>query len=167
MATKDTHLVLWSTRATPGLAASYWIKWRVLGPAARYMAWFRACISYRSAVVHVLGKLFSPFVMLSRLPQSSTLGSLLLNMFITIHIKIYHSIFLLFADSLNIYRVKMSVQDFRCSQTDINAVYKSGVSKITWTSKCRNLVLFTFLVRLILFILTTTLVKFKFWLPNM
>jgi hypothetical protein len=73
-----------------------------------------------------LGK-FSSSPVLSEVPQGSTLGPLLFNVFIdNLSVKINYSKCLLFADDLKIYRGIKYVEDCKSVQADIDSVH-SGV----------------------------------------
>jgi hypothetical protein len=84
--------------------------------------WFQSYLSNRSSFVRILGKFSSPFSVLSGVPQGSTLGLLLFNIFIdNLSAKINNSKFLLFADDLKIYRNIKSAEDCKTLQVAINA----------------------------------------------
>jgi hypothetical protein len=95
------------------------------GLSERYVTWFKSYLSHRSSIVRTLGKISSPFPILSGVPQGSTLGPLLFNIFINdLCSKIQNSEFLLFADDLKIFRVIKSAKDCKLLQSDIDCVQK-------------------------------------------
>jgi hypothetical protein len=63
--------------------------------------------------------------MLSGVPQGSTLGTALLNVFINcLCAKIHFSEFLSFADDLKIFRVIKSTKDCKLPQSDMEVVHR-------------------------------------------
>jgi hypothetical protein len=85
--------------------------------------WFQSYLSNRSSFVRILGKISSSFSVLSGVPQGSTLGPLLFNIFINdFSAKINHSKFFLFADDLKIYRNIKSADDCKALKVDNDAV---------------------------------------------
>jgi hypothetical protein len=73
--------------------------------SSSYVKWFQSYLLNISSFVRILGKVSSPFSVLSGAPQGSTLGPLLFNIFVNdLSAIIKHYTFLLFADDLKIYR---------------------------------------------------------------
>jgi hypothetical protein len=86
------------------------------GLSSFYVNWFQSYLSNR-------GKFSSSFSVLSGVPQGSTLGPPLFNIFINdLSAKINHSKCLLFADDLKIYRNIKSAEVCKALQVDIDAV---------------------------------------------
>jgi hypothetical protein len=80
-------------------------------------------VTSRNSSIHILGTFSSSFLVLLGVPQGSTLGPLLFNIFVNdICIKIYYSNFPLFADDLKPYYVIKSAEDCKCLQADIHSV---------------------------------------------
>jgi hypothetical protein len=91
------------------------------GLSSSYVDWFHN----RHVSVRISGTLSFPFLVKSGVPQGSTLGLLLFNIFINdICNSIHDSMSLLFADGLKIYHTIINVDDSKLLQHDINSVHK-------------------------------------------
>jgi hypothetical protein len=95
------------------------------GLSERNITWFGSYLSQRSSIVRTLGKFASPFRILSRVAQGSTLGPLLFNIFINdLCSKIKYSKFFLFTDDLRIFRDIKCAKDCKLLQSYIDCVQK-------------------------------------------
>jgi hypothetical protein len=94
------------------------------GVSSRYVTWFQNYLSFRISFFRI-GKFSSYSSVLSVVPQGSTLGPLLFNIFINdICAKIHWSNFLSFADDLKLYHAIKSAEDCKYLQADIHSVKK-------------------------------------------
>jgi hypothetical protein len=86
-------------------------------------SWFQSYLSSRNSSFRILGKFLSSFSVLLGIPQGSTLGPLLFNIYINdICTEIRYSNFLLFAEDLKLYHAIKSAEDCKCLQADIHLV---------------------------------------------
>jgi hypothetical protein len=100
------------------------IKLHNFGLSSSYVKWFQSYLSSRSSFVQILGKFSSSYPVLSGVPQGSTLGPLLFNVFINdLCAKINYSKSLLFANDLKIYRDIRSPEECESLQADIDSVW--------------------------------------------
>jgi hypothetical protein len=93
------------------------------GVSGDYVNWFRSYLSNRKSQVSVSAILSSSSEFLSGVPHGFVLGPLLFNVFINyIHDAVAHSMYLLFADDIKIYRSIKSPDDCNLLRPDINSV---------------------------------------------
>jgi hypothetical protein len=93
------------------------------GLSSSYVDWFRNYLSNRQSFVRISGTLSFPYLVKCGVPQGSTLGPLLFNIFINdICDSIHNSKCLLFADHLKIYRSISDVDDCKLLQHDVYSV---------------------------------------------
>jgi hypothetical protein len=93
------------------------------GLSSGYIDWFRSYLSNRQSFVRISGTVSFPYLVKCGVPQGSTLGPLLFNIFINdICDSIHNSQCLVFADDLKIYRSISDVDDCKLLQHDINSV---------------------------------------------
>jgi hypothetical protein len=95
------------------------------GLSSSYVDWFHSYLHNRHPSVRISGTLSFPFLVKSGVPQGSTSGLLLFNIFINdICNSIHDSRSLLFADAgLKIYHTIINVDDCKLLQHDINSVH--------------------------------------------
>jgi hypothetical protein len=92
------------------------------GLSSGYVNWFHSYLANRQSCVRISGTLSSSYVVKSDVPQGSTLGPLLFNIFINyICDSIFYSKYILFADDLKIYRNINNVRGCKRLQSDINS----------------------------------------------
>jgi hypothetical protein len=95
-----------------------------IGFSSSYVDWFYSYLDNRHSSVRISGTLSFSFLVKSGVPQGSTLGALLFNIFINdICNSIHNSRYLLFADDLKIYHTIINVDDCKLLKHDINSVY--------------------------------------------
>jgi hypothetical protein len=121
------------------------------GLSSSYVDWFHSCLDNRHSSLRISGRLSFSFLVKSGVPQGSTLGPILFNIFINnICNTILNSRYLLFSDDLTIYRTITNVDDCKVLQHDINSVHnwclvngmKINISKTTiiyFTRKTNNI----------------------------
>lgn len=93
------------------------------GLSLEFCQWFGSYLKGRSNCVSYEGATSRPFPMISGVPQGSTLGPLLFNIFVNdIHPAIKHCSLSQYADDMKLYRTISSPYDRVLLQNDINAV---------------------------------------------
>jgi hypothetical protein len=92
------------------------------GLSSNYVDWFHSYLSNRQSFVRVSGTLSFPYPVKCGVPQGSTLGPLLFNIYIDICDAIYNSQCLLFADDLKSYRNISDVDDCKRLQHFVDSV---------------------------------------------
>jgi hypothetical protein len=136
------------------------------GLSSGYVSWFHSYLANRQSSVRISGTLSSFYVVKSGVPQRSSLGPLLFNIFINdICDSISYSKYLLFADDLKIYCNINNVHDCKLLQSDINSVQKWCFQKgMTLTVGKTTIISFT--RKTVVFILITNCLIIPYYARN-
>jgi hypothetical protein len=93
------------------------------GLSSGYVSWFHSYLTNRQSSARIYGSLSFLYVVKSGVPQGSTLGPLLFNIFINyISDCTFNSKYLVFAYDVKIYHSINNVHDCKLLQSDINSV---------------------------------------------
>ena len=129
----------------------HWIllrKLREIGISGNLGIWFYNFLAHRSQYVRLPGGVSDDSMVISGVPQGTVLGPMLFLVLMSDQ-NIEESKIISFADDTRLYTPIYSVDDCDSLQSDLQSVYMTGLTQITWFSILESLTTSVFLLLLI------------------